>query len=151
MKKTIISIFTACLLVSGHALAGTGSQYNMSLQDKVITGPKGSLTSPQAAATNKVAQIEEKSVRKIADGIYRIAGWGIGNLIAVEAPEGWIIVDAGDYLEVAEEQRRYLEEKVGKIKVAAVLYTHSHYALGAKAWQDENTKFYGHRSYPIIH
>ncbi len=44
-------------------------QYNMSLQDKVITGPKGSLTSPQAASANKRAQIEEKSVRKISDGI----------------------------------------------------------------------------------
>ena len=119
-------------------------QYNMSLQDKVITGPKGSLTSPQAASVNKKGQIEEKSVRKIADGIYRIGGWGIGNIIAVEAPEGWIIVDAGDYLEVAQEQRRALEDKVGKIKVAAVLYTHSHYAMGAKAWQDENTRFYGH-------
>ena len=80
----------------------------------------------------------------IADGIYRIAGWGIGNIIAVDAPEGWIIVDAGDYLEVAQEQRRALEDKVGKIKVAALLYTHSHYAIGAKAWQDENTRFYGH-------
>ncbi len=39
-------------------------QYNMSLQDKVITGPKGSLTSPQAASANKRAQIEEKTVRK---------------------------------------------------------------------------------------
>ncbi len=75
-------------------------QYNMSLQDKVITGPKGSLTSPQAASVNKGAQIEEQSVRKIADGIYRIGGWGIGNIIAVEAPEGWIIVDTGDYLKV---------------------------------------------------
>ncbi|MEE8624000.1 MAG: alkyl sulfatase dimerization domain-containing protein [Acidiferrobacterales bacterium] len=120
------------------------SQYNMSLQDKVITGPKGSLTSPQAASVNKKGQIEEKNVRKIADGIYRIGGWGIANIIAVEAPEGWIIVDAGDYLEVAQEQRRALEDKVGKIKVAAVLYTHSHYAMGAKAWQDENTRFYGH-------
>jgi hypothetical protein len=71
MKMTII--FITGLLVSGHAWAGSGSQYNMSLQDKVVTGPKGSLTSPQAAATNKVAQIKEKNVRKIADGIYRIA------------------------------------------------------------------------------
>jgi alkyl sulfatase BDS1-like metallo-beta-lactamase superfamily hydrolase len=144
MKISIIFLAIAGLLVSGNVWAGSGSQYNMSLQDKVITGPKGSLTSPQAASVNKLGQIEEKNVRKIADGIYRIAGWGIGNLIAVEAPEGWIIVDAGDYLEVAREQRRALEDKVGKIKVAAVLYTHSHYAMGAKAWQDENTRFYGH-------
>jgi hypothetical protein len=32
--------------------------------------------------------VEEKSVRTIADGIYRIGGWGIGNIIAVEGPEG---------------------------------------------------------------
>jgi alkyl sulfatase BDS1-like metallo-beta-lactamase superfamily hydrolase len=144
MNTTIIAIAMTCLLVSGDVWAASGSQYNMSLQDKVVTGPKGSLTSPQATSVNKKGQIEEKNVRKIADGIYRIAGWGIGNIIAVEAPKGWIIVDAGDYLEVAQEQRRALEEKVGKIKVAAVLYTHSHYVMGAKAWQDDNTRFYAH-------
>ncbi len=134
-----LAVMLGVVLASGNVQAASVGQYNMSLQDKVITGAKGSLTSPQAAA-----MVEEKSVRKIADGIYRIGGWGIGNIIAVEAPEGWIIVDAGDYLEVAQEQRRALEDKVGKIKVAAVLYTHSHYANGAKAWQDENTRFYGH-------
>ena len=132
------------VLASGAAWAGSASQYNMSLQDKVVTGPKGSLTSPVAASVNKKGQMDEKRVQKIADGIYRLGGLGIANIIAVEAPEGWIIVDAGDYLEVAQEQRRALEDKVGKIKVAAVLYTHSHYAMGAKAWQDENTRFYGH-------
>ncbi len=144
LRHLQLGIMLGIVLASGNVWAASASQYNMSLQDKVVTGPKGSLTSPQAASVNKKGQIEEKSVRKIAGGIYRIAGWGIGNLIAVEAPEGWIIVDAGDYLEVAQEQRRALEDKVGKIKVAAVLYTHSHYAMGAKAWQDENTRFYGH-------
>ncbi len=142
MKKSKgyrLAVMLGVVLASGNVQAASVGQYNMSLQDKVVTGAKGSLTSPQAAA-----MVEEKSVRKIADGIYRIGGWGIGNIIAVEAPEGWIIVDAGDYLEVAQEQRRALEDKVGKIKVAAVLYTHSHYANGAKAWQDENTRFYGH-------
>ena len=143
---TTMRVFLALTLgfSAGAAHAEGASQYNMSLQDKVITGPKGSLTSPQAASVNMGMEAEEKNVRKIADGIYRIAGWGIGNIIAVEGPEGWIIVDVGDFLEVAREQRRALEDKVGKINVAAVLYTHSHYALGAKAWQDESTRFYGH-------
>jgi len=144
MKTTTLLLVIASLLIVSNAWAAPASQYNMSLQDKVVTGNKGSLTSPQAAAADKNAQTEEKNVRKIADGIYRISGWGIANIIAVKAPEGWIIVDAGDYLEVAQEQRRALEDKVGKIKVAAVLYTHSHYAMGAKAWQDENTRFYAH-------
>ncbi len=115
MNKIIIALAMTGLLVSGNVWAASTSQYNMSLQDKVVTGPKGSLTSPQAASVNKKGQIEEKNVRKIADDIYRIGGWGIGNIIAVEAPEGWIIVDAGDYLEVAQEQRRALEDKVGKM------------------------------------
>jgi alkyl sulfatase BDS1-like metallo-beta-lactamase superfamily hydrolase len=145
MKTSLrfLSVLSVGIFASAVA-AEDATQYNMSLQDKVITGPKGSLTSPQAASVNELWQIEEKNVRKIADGIYRIGGWGIGNIIAVEGPEGWVIVDAGDYLEVAQEQRRALEDKVGKINVAAVLYTHSHYAMGAKAWQDENTRFYGH-------
>jgi len=144
MNTTIIALAMAGVLVSANVWAGSASQYNMSLQNKVITGTKGSLTSPQAALTNKIGQIDKKSVRKIANGIYRIAGWGISNTIAIKAPKGWIIVDTGDYLEVAQEQRRALEDKVGKIKVAAVLYTHSHYAMGSKAWQDKGTKFYGH-------
>ena len=120
---TAVRILLALTLgiYAGAAHAEDASQYNMSLQEKVVTGPKGSLTSPQAASVNKRVQAEEKNVRKIADGIYRIGGWGIGNIIAVEGPEGWVIVDAGDYLEVAQEQRRALEDKVGKIKVAAVV------------------------------
>ncbi|MBW2395415.1 MAG: MBL fold metallo-hydrolase [Deltaproteobacteria bacterium] len=142
IMRTLLAL--ALSIPAAAAVAGEASQYNMSLQEKVVTGPKGSLTSPQAASVNKDVGVEEKSALKIADGIYRLGGWGIGNIIAVEGPEGWVIVDAGDYLEVAQEQRRALEDKVGKIKVAAVLYTHSHYALGAKAWRDEGTRFYGH-------
>ena len=92
-----LGFLLAAMLASGNVMAQSISQYNMSLQDRVVTGPKGSLTSPQAASANKLGQIEEKHVRKIADGIYRIAGWGIANIIAVEAPEGWIIVDAFNF------------------------------------------------------
>ena len=55
-----------------------------------------------------------------------------------------MIVDAGDNLEAATEQRQILEAEVGKIKVAGVVYTHSHYIWGGKAFQDEGTEFYAH-------
>jgi alkyl sulfatase BDS1-like metallo-beta-lactamase superfamily hydrolase len=45
---------------------------------------------------------------------------------------------------MAQEQRQALEAKVGKIKVAAILYTHNHYAAGTKAWMDEGTRVYAH-------
>ena len=39
-----------CLSANVQAAAAEQSQYNMSLQDKVVSGPKGSLTAPQAAS-----------------------------------------------------------------------------------------------------
>jgi alkyl sulfatase BDS1-like metallo-beta-lactamase superfamily hydrolase len=116
----------------------------MSLHNDKTTAINGALTSEQAANVEKIWDIEEKEVTQISEGIYRISGWGIGNIIAVEGKTGWIIVDTGDSLEMALEQRAALEEKVGKINVEAVLYTHSHYVWGAKAWQDEETTFYAH-------
>jgi alkyl sulfatase BDS1-like metallo-beta-lactamase superfamily hydrolase len=104
----------------------------------------GAITHPDAASADKIANIEEKTVKRITDGVYRLGGWGLSNTIAVEGPEGWVIVDAGDNLEAAQEQRQMLEAEVGKIVVAGVAYTHSHYVWGAKAWQDEGTVFYGH-------
>ena len=67
-KQAFLSITFS--MFAFNSAAAEQSQYNMSLQDKVVTGPKGSLASPQAASANKTVQIAEKSVRKIADGIY---------------------------------------------------------------------------------
>lgn len=116
----------------------------MSLQDKVISSPKGSLTSPQAASVNKKGQIQEK---KYAENCRRhLPHCRLGNREphCRRSARGVDYLDAGDYLEVAQEKRRFLEDKVGKIRVTAVFYTHSHYAIGAKARQDENTRFYWH-------
>ncbi len=72
MNATIVTLTMTVLLGSGNVWATSSNQYNMSLQDEVVTGPKGSLTSPLAASVNKKGQIEEQNVRKIADGIYRL-------------------------------------------------------------------------------
>jgi alkyl sulfatase BDS1-like metallo-beta-lactamase superfamily hydrolase len=116
----------------------------MSLTEHPVEMASGAITHPEAASADKISDIEKKTAKRITDGVYRLGGWGLSNTIAVEGPEGWVIVDAGDNLEAAQEQRQMLEAKVGKIVVAGVVYTHSHYVWGAKAWQDEGTVFYGH-------
>jgi alkyl sulfatase BDS1-like metallo-beta-lactamase superfamily hydrolase len=116
----------------------------MTLTEQPVEMASGAITHSDSASADKAADIEEKTVQRITDGVYRLGGWGIASTIAVEGPEGWVIVDAGDNLEAAQEQRRMLEADVGKIKVAGVVYTHSHYVWGASAWQDEGTVFYGH-------
>jgi alkyl sulfatase BDS1-like metallo-beta-lactamase superfamily hydrolase len=134
-----------CLAVSTNALAA--SFISKSLKDKTVTAPNGAVTTADALAVNKRMGAEQKIVDEMIRGVYHIRGWGIAHSIAIDAPEGWIIVDTGDSNNTAAEMRQYLEDKVGKkIKVAAILYTHSHYTDGTDAWQDEGTEIWGHEN-----
>ena len=77
--------------------------------------------------------------------MYALRGWGIAHSFAIEAPNGWIVVDTGDSTRAAAEMRETLERAVGrKIRVAAILLTHWHYADGTGAWMDEGTEVWGH-------
>ncbi|CAM4162238.1 alkyl sulfatase dimerization domain-containing protein [Vibrio neonatus] len=141
MRKIILS---STLLLSTPFVA-VADQYNLSLQYNPIVTDSGIVTTKPAATVDHLWDVDVQSITQITDGVYRIAGWGIGNVIAVEAPEGWIIVDTGDDVKVAQEQRKQLEEKLNKeIDVRAVLYTHSHYVWGTQAWSNENTTIYAH-------
>lgn len=141
MRKTILS--TALLLST--SFVAVADQYNLSLKYDPIVTDRGTVTTKPAAMADQLWDVDVQSITQITDGVYRIAGWGIGNVIAVEAPEGWIMVDTGDDLKVAQEQRKQLEEKLKReIDVSAVLYTHSHYVWGTQAWSNENTSIYAH-------
>jgi len=116
-----------------------------SLIDKTVTAPNGAVTVQDALNVNKLLGAHEKVVDEITKGVYHIRGWGIAHTIAIDAPEGWIIVDTGDTTKTAAEMRKRLEEKLGKkIEVAAILYTHSHYTDGTDAWLDEGAEIWGH-------
>ena len=51
-----LGFMLAAALASGYGMDEPTSQHNMSLQGKVIAGPKGSSTAPQAASVNKKGQ-----------------------------------------------------------------------------------------------
>jgi alkyl sulfatase BDS1-like metallo-beta-lactamase superfamily hydrolase len=146
MSNTIKTL-TATLI--GFAITSAASahshQYGMSLYKELVTTKSGAITTRPQAEVDANYEVETKHITEITDGVYRIAGWGIGNIIAINAPEGWVIIDTGDSTQVAKEQRSALEQKFGKpIAVAAILYTHSHYTHGTSIWADEGTKIYGH-------
>ena len=64
MTTPVRILLALTLGISASAVtAKDASQYNMSLQNKVVTGPKGSLTSPQAAQEDEYAQTNEKQAK----------------------------------------------------------------------------------------
>lgn len=144
------------LLGENHAFAAqdaaqpttpdANSWHSQSLHTETVTGPNGSITTPTSLTVDaRLGVTESKTVEVVADGVYALRGWGIGTSFAIEAPKGWIIVDTGDSTQAAAEMREMLVRTVGKkIKVAAILLTHWHYAEGTAAWMDEGTELWGH-------
>ena len=124
----------------------TDSWHSPSLRSETVVGPNGAVTTPAALIANDKWGIgNTKHVEQVTDGVYAMRGWGIASSFAIEAPNGWIIIDTGDHTPAAIEKRAMLEETLGrKVKVAAILLTHWHYGNGIGAWLDEGAEVWGH-------
>jgi len=125
---------------------GEGSWHSPSLRNETVVAPNGTVTTHAALLANDKWGIgHTKRVEQVTDGVYAMRGWGLGNCFALEAPEGWIIIETGDHTPAAEEMRAMLEQKLGrKVKVAAILLTHWHYGNGIGPWLDEGAEVWGH-------
>ena len=117
-----------------------------SLRSETAVGPNGAVTTRAALLANDKWGIgNAKRVERVTDGVYALRGWGIASSFAIEASGGWIIIDTGDHTQAAAEMRAMLEQTIGqKVKVAAILLTHWHYANGIGAWLDDGTEIWGH-------
>jgi alkyl sulfatase BDS1-like metallo-beta-lactamase superfamily hydrolase len=132
---------------SGNRGAQTASSWHSpSLTMDTVIAPNGAVTTQTSLEANALWGLTETPVaEKVVEGVYALRGWGIASSYAIEAPDGWIIVDTGDSTRAAAEMRELLEQTLGhKIKVAAILLTHWHYGDGTGAWLDEGTEVWGH-------
>jgi alkyl sulfatase BDS1-like metallo-beta-lactamase superfamily hydrolase len=130
----------------GQGQAAGSSWHSPSLTNETVVGPNGAVTTRTALNANALWGLTDtKMAEKVDEGVYALRGWGIASSYAIEAPGGWIIIDTGDSTRVAAEMRAMLEQTIGrKIKVAAILLTHWHYADGTAAWLDDGTQIWGH-------
>jgi hypothetical protein len=126
--QAIPAVGAGFLLGENHALGaedpvqpafqGVNSWQSPSLRSETVTGPNGVAAAAETFTVNARMGADKKAVSQ-------------------PAPGGWIIVDSGDSTLTAAEMREMLERAVGKkIKVAAILLTHWHYADGTAAWLD---------------
>jgi len=111
------SALVALVLTATPGLAQE-SWRSQSLRDNTVTGPNGSVTTAEAVDVNRRMGVGVKAVTQLAPGVYALAGWGIAVSYAIDAPDGWIIIDTGDTTVAAAEMRAMLEQSLGRrIKV----------------------------------
>ena len=63
---------------------------------------------------------------KVSDRVYQVRGFDISNITFVRGDTGWIVIDPLTMKETARAALDLVNEKLGKLPVTAVIYTHSH-------------------------
>ena len=97
---------------------------------EIRTGPNGEIA--RAELIHHGEQFT-RQVHRVRDGVFCHVGSCLGNSTLIEGKTGNIIVDTGDCIQQSQEQQEDFK-KVSDRELSALIYTHSHYALGSRTW-----------------
>jgi len=97
--------------------------------------PNGAVVREEALKTAAGILYTEPTTEKLAEGVWCIGGYSVANSTVIEADDGLIVYDAGDNKEEGEHIRQTIE-KISSKPVKVIIYSHSHYSLGAGALLD---------------
>jgi alkyl sulfatase BDS1-like metallo-beta-lactamase superfamily hydrolase len=104
---------------------------------KLVTAPNGAVINDEALRAIDQLTYTKPTTEKIADGIWVVGGYSIVNCTVIEAPGGLIVYDTGDNAEEGKHFREVIEREISKTPIKAIIYSHSHYALGGGAMVDD--------------
>ena len=159
MKKYFILIAIAALVacsknenhqedssLSYKSLPETYNKQYMGADVKLIEAPNGAIVN--SVVLNSLPQVVyiEPTVENLGNGIWVLGGYSVANCAVIETDEGLIVFETGDYAEEGRHFRKVIEEQISKKPIIAIIYSHSHYALGGGAMVDnpENLMVIGH-------
>ncbi|QQK76583.1 MBL fold metallo-hydrolase [Salicibibacter cibarius] len=94
----------------------------------------------------------EPKIDEIRDGITMLKRFSLDNTVIIEGKEGVIVWDTGGHMEAGKRKYQALREITNK-PVKAIIYSHNHYTMGAKAFvpEGEEGKEIQVLSHPDVH
>lgn len=113
---------------------------------ETATGKRGELANAALIAHGLPL---ERKLHKVTDKVYCQMGSCLGNSTLVLGEQGMIVVDTGDCVQQSAEQLEDFRQVTDR-PASALIYTHSHYALGSRTYvapeQETTLPIYGHRN-----
>ncbi|HEY5775739.1 MAG TPA: MBL fold metallo-hydrolase, partial [Xanthomonadales bacterium] len=97
--------------------------------------PNGAIIREEVLTTAARILYLEPTTEKLAEGVWCIGGYSLANTTVIEGDDGLIVYDTGDTKEEALHIREAIE-KISDKPVKVIIYSHSHYAMGAGALVD---------------
>ncbi|ATC31568.1 alkyl/aryl-sulfatase [Caulobacter vibrioides] len=70
--------------------------------------------------------LSKHGLYQVSDRVYQVRGFDISNITFVRGDTGWIVIDPLTMQETARAALELVNDKLGKLPVTAVVYTHSH-------------------------
>ena len=132
-KIQMIALLLSTMLVSSYAQEV--SPY-MGGDVKLTEAPNGAVVREDVLAIGPQIAYTEPTIDKVADGVWCIGGYSLANATVIEGDDGLIVYDTGDTREEAEHIRKAIKTISDK-PIKVIIYSHSHYALGAGALVDD--------------
>lgn len=144
MKSKIQKIILTLPIMAVTAIAQATSPY-MGGDVTLTTAPNGAIAREEVVTITPQITYAEPTIDKVADGVWSIGGYSLANTSVIEGDDGLIVYDTGDTREEAEHIRKAIETISDK-PIKVIIYSHSHYAMGAGALVDnpEDVVVIGH-------
>ena len=144
-KKSINQMMTLVLSVmAATSYAQEVSPY-MGGDVKLTEAPNGAIVREDVLTIVPQITYTEPTIDEVAEGVWSIGGYSLANTSVIEGDDGLIVYDTGDTREEAEHIRKAIETISDK-PIKVIIYSHSHYAMGAGALVDnpEDVLVIGH-------
>ena len=136
--KTIIKIFISLIIIFSaltNCLNAQEKSPYMGGEVELVAAPNGAIVNSEVLNTMPKITYLEPTTEKLTDGVWCIGGYSLANTTVIEGDDGLIVYDAGDTKEEAKHIREAIE-KVSDKPIKVIIYSHSHYSLGAGALVD---------------
>ena len=147
IKKWMAIALTGILLsvsLWAHPAKALAATYEPNYPDRYMggeatltTAPNGAIIYDKALEAANATTYNEPTVENLGNGIWIIGGYSIVNCIVIEAPDGLIVYDTGDSAEQGKRFREVIESQISTEPIKAIIYSHSHYALGGGEMVDD--------------
>jgi alkyl sulfatase BDS1-like metallo-beta-lactamase superfamily hydrolase len=140
MKKgfSYLALFFALQISSSFAQSNLNypGRYMGREEVKQITLPNGAVASSDFAVAPKIIYAQP-AIEEVSKGIWVLGGYSIWNCVVIDSEKGLIVVDAGDSEEEGILFKDLIRKNISQKPIISVIYTHSHYCLGAGKMVDD--------------
>jgi len=136
IKNLLLVILLCNFTVQVAAESESKLFYRGDYDDNKVAAENGAIVNKQYHDYIKQSGADGQKLIKVRDGVYTITGYSLANYTFIEGKTGLIAFDTGNNMGMGRDALKIIREVSDK-PIKNIIYSHSHYTTGAKAYADD--------------